>query len=87
MTREGRIDEERIADLISALPPAPAHWVEAAALLPATRRDLERIVALAREDATFRAQAIADLEAAVRRVGVDPTPRLLDAARERLADL
>jgi hypothetical protein len=77
-------EEERLGRLLAALPPAPPEWVEAAAALPRTRRDAERIVALAEADRDFREAAIADLEAALRLTGYEPTERLLAAVRERL---
>lgn len=79
-------DEERLARLLAALPPAPASWVEAAASLPAVRRDVEQIVALAEADQRFRRAAIADLETALRQRGYEPSARLLAAARQRLQD-
>jgi hypothetical protein len=77
-------DEEALGRLISALPPAPEGWVEAAASLPQTRRDAERIITLVEEDHEFRAAAIADLEAALRESGYEPTPPLLHEIRARL---
>jgi hypothetical protein len=77
-------DEEALGRLIAALPPAPEAWVEAAASLPQTRQDAERIVALVEEDQEFRAAAIADLEAALRRAGYEPTRPLLAEIRARL---
>jgi hypothetical protein len=86
MTQEPRrYTEERLGELLAALPPAPAAWVEAAAALPRTRRDAERIVALAEADREFRAAADADLEAALWGRGYVPNQRLLRAVRERLA--
>ena len=38
-------DEERIAELLTALPQAPEAWVLAAARLPATRRAIDQIAA------------------------------------------
>ena len=84
MTEQGKYDEEALGRLVSALPPAPPEWVEAAAELPRTRRDAERIVALAEADAEFRAAAIADLEAALRMRGYEPSERLLAEVRHRL---
>lgn len=78
------LPEERLAQLLSELPPAPAGWVQAAAELPAARRQLDRIVALAEQDAEFRARTLADLESAFRVAGVEPSRALLDAARVRL---
>ena len=77
-------DEESLARLVAALPPAPPAWVEAAVSLPRARRDVERIVALAETDRAFRAAAIADLETAVRAAGYKPDRHLLEAIRERL---
>jgi hypothetical protein len=77
-------DEETLARLLAVLPPAPEAWVEAAAALPQTRRDADRIVALVEEDERFRAEAIDDLEAALRGAGFEPHERLLAAVRERL---
>ena len=82
--RPRRYEEERLGELLAVLPPAPPGWVEAAAELPRTRRDAERIVALAEADRQFRARALADLEDAVRARGYEPTDRLLAAVRERL---
>ena len=81
------LPEERIAALLAQLPPAPAAWVEAAALLPSARQELDLLVARAEADSAFRAQALRDLDAAFRSVGVEqPSARLIDAARARLSD-
>src|SRR6266540_3857144 len=58
-------NEERIAELLGALPPAPEAWVRAAQELPRARRDLDEIVARAEADLAFRKALIADLEAAL----------------------
>jgi hypothetical protein len=78
--------EERLAELLRALPPAPAAWVEAAQELPLARRTLDEIVSRAEADAAFRKALIADLESALAAEGFEPTRPLLDAIRERLAD-
>jgi hypothetical protein len=77
-------DEEKLARLLAALPPAPPAWVEAAAALPQTRRDADRIVALAEANQEFQRGAIADLAAALRNAGCEPSEALLAAIRERL---
>jgi hypothetical protein len=83
----GEPPEERIAGLLAELPVVPPGWVEAAATLPAARRELDRLVARAEADAAFRAEALADLESAFRRVGVErPSGRQVEAARRRLSD-
>jgi hypothetical protein len=85
MTEErNEFDEERLGRLLAALPPAPPDWVEAAASLPQIRRDADQIVALAEADQEFRAAAIADLEAALKLKGYEPSERLLAEIRERL---
>jgi hypothetical protein len=78
--------EERLAELLRALPPAPAAWVEAAQELPLARRTLDDIVSRAEADAAFRKALVADLESALAAEGFEPTRPLLDAIRERLAD-
>ena len=78
-------NEEALARLLGALPPAPPAWVEAAATLPRTRRDADRIVALAEADQEFRRAAVADLAATLRRAGYEPSEALLAAIRQRLS--
>ena len=78
-------DEERLAHLISALPPAPEGWVRAAQELPAARAGLDQIVARAEADAAFRAIVLEDLEAALRAEGQEPAPPLVAELRRRLS--
>ncbi len=77
-------DEEQLARLIAALPPAPAAWVEAAQELPLARQRLDELVSRAVEDAEFRRALIADLEAALEREGYEPDSVPLDELRRRL---
>jgi hypothetical protein len=84
MERETDLSEAELAELISELPPAPADWVQAAVELPRLRRELDRLAALCASDAQVRAQTLADLEAALRSVGVTPTPAAVRLAQERL---
>jgi hypothetical protein len=79
-------DEERLADLLRMLAPAPASWVEAAKELPAARRSLDDLVERARDDAELRKVVIADLEAALAREGVEPTRPFVEELRRQLAD-
>jgi hypothetical protein len=78
-------NEERLGGLLRLLRPAPRGWVEAAAELPRLRAVLDDLVERAEADAAFRATVIADLETALEREGVEPTPRLVEALRNRLA--
>jgi hypothetical protein len=77
-------DEQRLADLIAALRPAPEAWVRAAQELPAARADLDQIVARAKADAEYRARLVADLEAALDAEGYEPSPGLVRLLRVRL---
>jgi hypothetical protein len=76
-------DEERLAELLTALPPAPQGWVQAAQELPLARRELDEIVERAVADAQFREALIADLESALAAAGYTPKPRLIAVLRER----
>ena len=78
--------EERLAELLRALPPAPVSWVQAAQELPLARHTLDELVARAEADAAFRKALLADLESALAAEGVEPKRPLLDAIRERLAN-
>jgi hypothetical protein len=77
-------DEERLAKLIRALPPAPESWVRAAQELPFARGGLDEIVARAEADAVFRERLIADLEGALQAEGYERDPAVLAALRARL---
>jgi hypothetical protein len=76
-----QFSEERLAELLRLLPPAPRGWVEAAQELPLARLGLDRIVARAEADARFRDLLIADLEAALALEGVEPDPAIVEALR------
>ncbi len=57
----------------------------AAAQLPRLRAVLDDLVERAEADAAFRATVIADLEAALEREGVEPTPVLVRRLQSRLS--
>jgi hypothetical protein len=78
-------DEERIADLLRLLRPAPEAWVRAAQELPLARSGLDDLVERARADDRFRRALIADLESALAQEGYDPDPQVVEALRRRLA--
>lgn len=86
MTPNRPYDEERLAQLLRALPPAPEGWVRAAQELPRVRRELDDIVGRAVADAEFRKALIADLEAALRAEGYEPDAIPLDQLRKRISD-
>lgn len=86
MTPNAHYNEERLAELLRMLPPAPEGWVAAAQELPRVRADMDQIVSRAVEDAEFRAALIADLEEALRTQGYEPEQMPLDELRRRLDD-
>lgn len=78
------MNEERVADLLAELPPPPASWIRAAQELPRARREIERLVTLAQEDARLRAALLADAGSALREAGLEPAPRAVAALQARL---
>ncbi|HEY8631006.1 MAG TPA: hypothetical protein VIL73_10790 [Gaiellaceae bacterium] len=76
-------NEERLARLIRALPPAPAAWVRAAQELPLAKAGLDEIVARAKADADFKARLVADLEAALEAEGYERDPMVIEALKVR----
>jgi hypothetical protein len=87
MTNEFSYNEERVAELLRTLPPAPEAWVKAAQELPRARREIDEIAARVEADKEFRAAVTADLEAALEAAGYDVDERLLPELRTRLAAL
>ena len=77
-------DEERIAELLRLLPPAPVGWVRAAQELPAVRDEIAAIVARAEADLAFRERVVADLEAVLESEGIEATSSVVAAVRARL---
>jgi regulator of protease activity HflC (stomatin/prohibitin superfamily) len=85
MTEFHTYDEERLAELLRVLPPAPEGWVKAAQELPRARREMDEIVARAEADQQFRAAVIADLESALEAAGYEVDQSLIPALKQRLA--
>jgi hypothetical protein len=79
-------NEDRLAELIGALPPAPQAWVRAAQELPLARTEIDEIVSRAEADAEFRIALIADLEATLAQEGYEPSRLPVDELRRRFAD-
>jgi hypothetical protein len=79
--------EDRLAELIATLPPAPRAWVQAARELPFARRSLDEIVARAEADAEFRKALIEDLESTLAQAGYEPHRPLVDELQRRFAGL
>ncbi|MFL5823431.1 MAG: hypothetical protein ACJ764_08325 [Solirubrobacteraceae bacterium] len=81
------LTEEQLAELIAALRPPPEGWVQAAVELPAARAAIDELGVRAQADRQAREMMLADLEAALREVGVDPRPLLVEQLRVRLSRL
>jgi len=77
-------DEERIAELLRLLTPAPEAWVRAAQELPLALRGLDDLVERARADDRFRRALVADLESALAAEGYEPDPNMVELLRRRL---
>jgi hypothetical protein len=86
VTPNAHYNEERLAELLRMLPPAPEGWVAAAQELPRVRAEMDQIVSRAVQDAQFRSALIADLEEALRSEGYEPEHMPLDELRRRLDD-
>jgi len=78
-------NEERLGELLRMLPPAPIGWVTAAQELPLARVQLDALVQRAEADVAYRDSVVADLELALRAVGVEPKPAVVEHLRKRLA--
>jgi hypothetical protein len=81
------ITEERLGELIAVLAPPPDGWITAAVELPRARAAIDELLVRAMADQQTRQTILADLEEALRGVGVEPRPRLLDTLRARLGGL
>ena len=79
-------DEERIAELLRVLPPAPEGWVAAAQELPRARAEIDGLVERAQKDAPYRALLLADVEAALAAEGIQLLPALVELVRRRVVE-
>lgn len=77
-------DEVELGELLSALPPAPDAWVEAAKELPIARQRLEEIVERAREDDAYRRRVVADPETVLEEADVVAHTQNIEIIRRRL---
>jgi hypothetical protein len=77
-------DEERLGDLLSALPPAPEGWVEAAQALPLVHARVEEILARAQQDDEYRRLVVADPESALEEADVVAHADVVEILRREL---
>jgi hypothetical protein len=79
-----RYDEERLGELLSALPPAPEPWVQAAKQLPQVGERLDRIVERAEADDEYRRKVVSDPEAALEEADVVAHSDAVEILRRKL---
>jgi hypothetical protein len=77
-------DEEHLGELLSALPPAPRAWVEAAKQLPEMRARLDRVVERAEADEDYRRRVVADPQAALEEADVVAHADAVEILRRKL---
>jgi hypothetical protein len=77
-------DEERLGELLSALPPAPEASVQAAKEVPLTRRRLDEIVERAEADDDYRRRVVSDPERALEEADVVAHSENIEIIRQRL---
>jgi hypothetical protein len=77
-------DDERLAGLLRALPPAPDDWVRAAQELAREHPTLRVLVERAKTDERFRRALIANPGAALREEGYEIEPDVVAAIMKRL---
>lgn len=82
MPRTDPLDDERLARLLSNLPPAPAAWVERAARIPRVQRDLGDVQRRLDEDALLREAFRRDGAQALRDAGIDLDQEVLEYLRD-----
>jgi hypothetical protein len=79
-------DEEKLGELLSALPPAPETWVRAAQNLPLERQGLYEIVERAESDDDYRRRVIEDPAAALEEADVVAHADAIEILRKRLEE-
>lgn len=84
MTIVPTYDEEKLGELLSALPPAPEAWVRAAQNLPLAQKGVDEIVERAETDEEFRRRVIEDPKAALEEADVVAHLDAIEILRRRL---
>ena len=73
-----------LARLLRELQPVPEDAVRSAQELPATRAEIDQLLARAADDDALREELEGELEAALRALGLDPSESDLRELRRRL---
>jgi hypothetical protein len=84
--RVNAYDEERLGDLLSALPPAPEAWVKAVKEAPLAHQRLDEIVERAKADEDYRRRVVTDPERALEEADVVAHAQNVEIIRKRLED-
>lgn len=77
-------NEEKLAEILSALPPAPEAWVRAAQELPLLQQGLAQIVERADADEDYRRRVVENPEAALEEADVVAHAETVEILRRRL---
>ena len=77
-------DEEHLGELLSALPPAPDAWVQAAKELPLIRARIDGILERAETDDEYRRRVVADPKAALAEAEVMAHSETIQILRQKL---
>jgi hypothetical protein len=77
-------DEERLGEILSALPPPPEAWVKAAQDLPLMRQGLGAIIERADADEDYRRKVIEDPKTALEEADVVAHSDTIEILKERL---
>ena len=77
-------NEEKLGEILSALPPAPEAWVKAAQELPRLHEGLAQIVERADADEDYRRRVIENPEAALEEADVVAHADAVEILRRRL---
>jgi len=77
-------DEQKLGDLLSALPPAPQAWVKAAQELPFMQQGLNEIIERAAGDEDYRRRVIEDPRAVLEEADVVAHAENVEILRKRL---
>ena len=79
-------DEERIAERLRVLPPAPMGWLEAAQELPRARAEIAGLVEARALRPPQPRPDLADIETALAAEGLVPRPSLIELVRRRMSE-
>jgi hypothetical protein len=77
-------DEERIGEILSALPPAPEAWVGAAREIPLREQEIDPIVERADTDEEYRRRVIEDPAGALEEADVIAHIDTIEILKRRL---